>query len=79
MRHKRMFLRRIPLDSSGYDDMGMYWGVGLPLYRYEWEEHLYNVTGYVRTEVHSNYIRARDREHAKEIIKATHRGARFYT
>lgn len=80
MKHKRVFLRRVMLDANGYDDMGMYWGVhDLPLYKYVWEEHLYNVQGYVRTEMHSNYIRARDREHAKEIIKGRHKGTRFYT
>lgn len=28
----RLYLRRIPIDSGGYDPGGAYWGLGAPLY-----------------------------------------------
>lgn len=30
----RLYLRRVYLDSGGYDDLGTYWGLGEPLYWY---------------------------------------------
>jgi hypothetical protein len=29
---KRLYLRRVPIDSGGYDPGGAYWGLGRPLY-----------------------------------------------
>lgn len=29
---ERLHLRRVPLNSGGYDPGGAYWGTGLPLY-----------------------------------------------
>jgi hypothetical protein len=30
----RLYLRRVPLDSGGYDPGGAYWGLGSPLWAY---------------------------------------------
>lgn len=31
----RFYLRRVRLNSGGYDDFGSYWGCGAPLYQAE--------------------------------------------
>jgi hypothetical protein len=42
----RFTLRRVKLDSGGYDQGGAYWGMGKPLYYYE--SACGNTTGYFR-------------------------------
>lgn len=49
-------MRKVRVDSWGYDKGGAYWGVGCPIYYAEGNEH-----GYV-------YVRAADREYAKAIL-----------
>lgn len=53
----RLYLRRVPLNSGGYDAGGAYWGLGTPLWTYgdgaDWK-----------------YLRARDRNGAKALIIA---------
>lgn len=63
-----MYLQHIPLDSGGYDRGGAYWGTGVRLYGYataegDWEE--------------SGYIRAEDREDAKEKVREMYPKCRF--
>ena len=52
----RLYLRRVPLDSGGYDRGGAYWGRDIPLYACgdgdDWV-----------------FLRARDRDAAKLIIR----------
>lgn len=52
-----LYLRRIRINSGGYDDGGAYWGLGAPLYAYgsgdgDWK-----------------YLRARDRDDVKAKIR----------
>jgi hypothetical protein len=61
----RVTLRRIRINSGGYDDMGAYWGIGAPLY------------GAMDDADWSLYFRAADRADAKAIIRETHPDARF--
>lgn len=60
-------LRRIRLDSGGYDAGGAYWGHGAPLYWY--------CDGIGQCE---GFIRASSRDAAKAKIRETYPNARFY-
>jgi hypothetical protein len=62
-----MYLRRIPLDSGGYDSGGAYWGIGQRLYGYAAADDSVN-----------GYIRASDREEAKEAVRLLYPGVRFF-
>jgi len=61
-------LRRVRINQGGYDKHGHYWGVGQPLYEYESDE----------GDLYQDYIRADNREHAKDKIRAKYPGATFY-
>ena len=63
----RVTLRKIPLDSGGYDAGGAYWGIGSPLY---WA---CDESGAL-----DRYFRAANREAAKAIILADWPEAKFY-
>jgi len=63
---ERLYLRRLRLDSGGYDEGGAYWGHGEPLY---WATH--------GAGVHV-FRRAPDRTSAKRIILQQFPTARFY-
>jgi len=63
---KHLYLRRLPLDSGGYDAGGAYWGHGDPLY---W------ATDGAGVRV---FRRAPDRPTAKRIILQQFSTARFY-
>src|SRR5436190_18893849 len=63
---ERLYLRRLRLDSGGYDEGGAYWGLGEPLY---W------ATDGAGVDV---FRRARDRPTAKRIILEQYPTARFY-
>lgn len=65
----KLALRRVHLDSGGYDSGGAYWGHGEPLYRADDEAGLGEVT---------LYLRARDRAHAKELVRVKLPNARFW-
>jgi hypothetical protein len=67
----RLNLTHVRLDSGGYDNGGAYWGSGEPLYR---------VTGDWGEWTIEFFLRARNREHAKELIRGAHgySAARFY-
>jgi len=43
---KRFHVRRVRLDSGGYDSGGAYWGIGAPLYHFESEDGA--ASGFVR-------------------------------
>lgn len=60
-------LIRVRINSGGYGSGGAYWGLGNPLYYYEDENG------------NSGYMRARNRDHAKEQIRTNvNVNARFY-
>jgi hypothetical protein len=62
-----LILRRVPLDSAGYDQNGTYFGRGAPLYWFA-DDH-----GTI-----DEMIRALDREDAKNKILRQYPNARFY-
>jgi hypothetical protein len=81
----RWHLRRVPLDSGGYDSGGAYWGAGLPLY---WARNQDGAEVFVRLE-HGDYTKAlpyphhrgdsTDRAVAKYVIRRDYDAlARFY-
>ena len=62
-----IYLRRVRLDSGGYDKGGAYWGAGLPLFC-AWDDNGGEV-----------YRRAADRNQAKRILQHDYAGAlRFH-
>lgn len=61
-----LYLRRIPLNSGGYDAGGAYWGLGQPLYYVEDQDG------------NSQFLRASSRGAAKKAIAERWEGARFY-
>jgi hypothetical protein len=67
----RVWLRRVPLDSGGYDSGGAYWGIGQPLYWAQW----YTGTDEEHREM---FFRAWGREDAKDIVREAMPGARFF-
>ena len=69
-------LRRVYLDSGGYDNGGAYWGIGAPLYQAsgEYGEDADGGAG----EYVEFYLRAHGREDAKAKIRADYPAARFY-
>lgn len=62
----KIYLRRIPLDSGGYDKRGAYWGHGQPL----WETMDQDGNGFI--------FRASSRDTAKRHILETFPDATFY-
>ena len=64
----KVTLQRIRLDSGGYDPQGAYWGVGQPLYWAATDDGQLDST-----------FRAYDRDAAKEHVRKTIPGARFYS
>lgn len=59
-------LRKIRLDSGGYDGGGAYWGLGQPLFGYT------TADGSTK-----GYIRARYRDEAKQLIREDFPNASF--
>ena len=53
-------LRRVRLDSQGYDPSGRYWGAGAPLWLAEGQEG--------EDEGRYSYVRAASREEAKHLF-----------
>lgn len=64
---QRLYLRRIPLDSGGYDKGGAYWGFGQALWWVGSED------GSV-----DHFLRASSREAAKASVRQDIPAARFY-
>ncbi len=67
-------LRRVYLNSAGYDDTGTYYGKDLPLYRAECETPVdYPSTG-------ANMLRAATRDKAKRYVREHYdNAATFYS
>lgn len=66
---RKFYVRRIQLNSGGYDNGGAYWGLGAPLYLAE--------TVDVEAEAFF-FFRAADREAAKAEVLRRYPGARFF-
>lgn len=62
----KIHLRRIRINSGGYDAGGAYWGLGAPLWYAEDQDG------------NSRFFRARDRAAAKELILSNFPGATFF-
>lgn len=67
--HEKVTLRRVPINSGGYDSGGAYWGLGAPLY---W----WCVTQ--EGEESSGFLRACSRAAAKNHILELHPNAVFF-
>lgn len=63
----RFYLRRMPLDSGGYDSGGAYWGLGTPLW------HAISTCG-----AYESFFRTSDRAAAKRLLRFTYPAARFF-
>lgn len=63
-------LRRVRLNSGGYDSSGAYWGHGAPLY--QWERWGADIG------LESGTLRATDRKAAKAAVRKLYPFARFY-
>ena len=63
----KLVLRRVRLDSGGYDPNGTYFGIGAPLYWYANEEGSVDAV-----------VRAQCRNEAKKKVRAHYPKARFY-
>lgn len=63
----RFYLRRVRLDSGGYDSGGAYWGHGAPLWHAEAEDG----SG-------ESFYRAASRSAAKAAVAEDFPGARFF-
>jgi hypothetical protein len=68
----KLSLQRVALNSGGYDSGGAYWGQGEPLWRAAGDVDVVGLDGVTL------FLRARDREHAKSLVRAKLRAARFY-
>lgn len=60
MKKVKFILRRLYLNSGGYDSSGSYFGIGAPLYQY-WDEDTGDISG---------TLRAYSRDTAKREIAA---------
>jgi len=67
----KVTLRRVYIDSGGYDPNGTYFGFGAPLYWYAAEDE-------DGTIIVDDMLRAHSREDAKEQVRAKYPNARFY-
>ena len=65
---QRVYLRRVRLDSGGYDSGGAYWGIG---------QRLYHACEYSRDGL-DVFFRAADRAAAKAKLRADYPEIRFY-
>jgi hypothetical protein len=66
----KLVLRRIPLNSGGYDRLGTYFGLGGPLYWYAFHD-----KGRIIIDA---MLRAEDREDAKHQIRVRYPNAKFF-
>lgn len=71
-----LYLRRVPLDSGGYDSGGAYWGLGDPLYVAFNDE--YVERGCERSGEVFLTFRASTRDDAKQQIRTIYPAARFW-
>ena len=68
-------LSRVYLNSGGYDRGGAYWGIGAPLYQAEADAPTRYAYG---GDVVTFYLRAHDRDDAKDRVRAKYPQATFY-
>lgn len=68
-----MTLRRVAINSQGYDNGGAYWGIGQPLYWWSIE-----IREGDSVDECSGYFRATSRPAAREKIRALQPHVRFY-
>ena len=68
----KCYVRRVRLDAGGYDSSGYYYGVGQPVYKYEWQY------GPDPFEYVCSALRADDRDHAKEKLRRRYPDITFY-
>ena len=62
----KIYLTRVRLNSGGYTSTGQYFGIGAPLYHYQNDEgDIYD------------YVRAYDRQDAKQRVLARYPDAKF--
>lgn len=66
-------LRRMPINSGGYDRGGAYWGLGAPLWWWS-----VTITEGDTVDECSGFFRARTRDAAKAHIRELHPNARFF-
>lgn len=66
----KMHLCKIPLNQGGYDSGGAYWGYGQQL--------LWRAWGDGPTEQQELWLRADNRDEAKQIVRKTFPKATFY-
>jgi hypothetical protein len=72
---EKYYLYRIHIDSQGYDSNGAYFGIGKPVYCAE----LVNTTNFKHTRAYSYlYLRAENREAAKQELRKTRPNAVFF-
>lgn len=72
--HIKFHLYRMPMSPCGaYDSGGAYWGCGGPTHG--WMYHAYGEGPDHNNEM---FIRARSRNHAKELVREEFENARFY-
>lgn len=67
-------LRRVRLNQGGYDVNGSYWGLGNPLYWVSPE-----VPSFPEFPESDFFFRARDRSHAKAVVRARWPLATFFS
>jgi hypothetical protein len=70
------YLRRVYLNSGGYDSGGAYWGVGRPLYRAESVDEMEMTYG--DPQQAEMYVRANDRNEAKGYVTCVYPNAKFF-
>lgn len=71
----KFYLVRLPLDSGGYDQGGVYWGVGTPLWRYEAADLVYTPGNLA---LPSGFLRAASRAAAKAELRDLYPNCRFF-
>lgn len=65
----KLHLERIRLNMGGYDSGGAYWGTGTPLYV---------AHGYDDREAIQIFVRASNRQEAKETVQRERKNVSFY-
>jgi hypothetical protein len=76
----RVYLRKIRLDSGGYDEFGSYFGHSRAhgsVYEYEWQESGAQARFGAGREI-SSMLRAHSRDQAKVIVRQTYPRAKFF-
>jgi len=67
----KLYLEKLNLVDGDYDQGGSYWG-------YVLDNDVYRATGETQTETVEIFVRAKDRDDAKEKVKEKFREAKFF-